>query len=100
MRLKLGDAFDLTAAKKQTNFKKIEGDGRYNYIYEAAFEIKLKNAKSEDVEIKIVEPIPGDWEILEESHSHIKESSSAASWRIPVPAKGEAKLIYRVRVKH
>ena len=100
VRLKLGDAFDLTAAKKQTNFKKIEGDGRYNYIYEAAFEIKLKNAKSEDVEIKIVEPIPGDWEILEESHSHIKESSSAASWRIPVPAKGEAKLIYRVRVKH
>ena len=100
IRLKLGDAFDLTAAKKQTSFKKIDGDGRYNYIYEAAFEVKLKNAKSEEVEIKIVEPIPGDWEVLTESHSHHKESSSTASWRIPVPAKGEATLVYRVRVKH
>ena len=99
IRLKLGDAFDLTAAKKQTGFKKIGGDGRYNYIYEAAFEVKLKNAKAEEVEIKLVEPIPGDWEILTESHSHRKESSSAASWRISVPAKGEATLVYRVRVK-
>ncbi|MEA1921931.1 MAG: DUF4139 domain-containing protein [Pseudomonadota bacterium] len=100
IRLKLGDAFDLTAAKKQTDFKKIAGDGRYNYIYEAAFEVKLKNAKPEAVEIKLVEPIPGDWEILTESHSHHKESSSVASWRIPVPAKGEAILVYRVRVKY
>ena len=100
IRLKLGDAFDLTAAKKQTDFKKIGGDGRYNYIYEASFEVKLKNAKSEAVEIKLVEPIPGDWEILTQSHSHRKDSSSAASWRIPVPAKGEATLVYRVRVKY
>ncbi|MCD6533995.1 MAG: DUF4139 domain-containing protein [Deltaproteobacteria bacterium] len=100
IRLKLGDAFDLTAAKKQTDFKKIGGDGRYNYIYEASFEVKLKNAKSEAVEIKLVEPIPGDWEILTESHSHHKDNSSAASWRIPVPAKGESTLVYRVRVKY
>ncbi|MEA3348399.1 MAG: hypothetical protein U9Q39_04975 [Pseudomonadota bacterium] len=100
IRLKLGDAFDLTASKKQTDFKKIAGDGRYNYIYEAAFEVKLKNAKPEEVEIKLVEPIPGDWEILTESHNHYKESSSAASWRVPVPAKGEATLVYRVRVKY
>lgn len=100
VRLKLGDAFDLTAAKKQTDFKKIDGDGRYNYIYEAAFTVKLKNAKSEDVKIKVVEPVPGDWEVLEESHAHLKESSSQASWTIPVPAKGEAELSYRVRVKY
>ncbi|RLB66837.1 MAG: DUF4139 domain-containing protein, partial [Deltaproteobacteria bacterium] len=100
VRLKLGDAFDLTASKKQTSFKKIGGDGRYNYIYEAAFEMKLKNAKAENVEIKVVEPIPGDWEILTESQSHHKESSSNASWRISVPAKGESTLVYRVRVKH
>ncbi|MBN2809630.1 MAG: DUF4139 domain-containing protein [Deltaproteobacteria bacterium] len=99
VRLKLGEAFDLSATRKQTSFKKIAGDGRYNYIYEADFSIVMKNAKAEAVEIKVVEPIPGDWEILTESHRHIKESSSAASWRIPVPAKGEAALDYRVRVK-
>jgi len=100
VRLKLGDAFDLTAARKQTDFKKIGGDSRYNYIYEAAFEIKLKSAKEEAVEIKVVEPISGDWEILTESHRHQKESSRAVSWLVPVAAKGETVLSYRVRVKY
>ncbi|MCD6268533.1 MAG: DUF4139 domain-containing protein [Deltaproteobacteria bacterium] len=99
IRLKLGDAFDLTGAKKQTDFKKLSGDGRYNYIYEAAFELKLKNAKAEVVTIKVTEPIPGDWEILSESHKHKKESSSVASWRIKVPAKGETVLTYKARIK-
>ncbi len=100
IRLKLGDAFDLTATRKQTDFKKIGGDSRYNYIYEAAFEVKLKNAKKEAVEIKVVEPISGDWEILTESHRHQKESSRAVSWLVPVAAKGETVLSYRVRVKY
>lgn len=99
VRLKLGDAFDLTGSKKQTSFKKIGGDGRYNYIYEAAFELKLKNAKSEPVIIKVVEPIPGDWEMVSESHKHKKENSSIASWPVKVPAKGMSVLTYKVRVK-
>ena len=99
VRLKLGDAFDLTGTKKQTSFKKIGGDGRYNYIYEAAFEIKLKNAKSEPVTIKVIEPIPGDWEMVNESHKHKKENSSIASWPIKVSGKGATVLTYKVRVK-
>jgi len=99
LRLKLGDAFDLTGTKKQTDFKKIGGNGRYNYIYEAAFALKLKNAKSEPVTVKVVEPIPGDWKILSESNTHKKESSSVVSWQVAVPAKGEAILTYKVRVK-
>lgn len=99
VRLKLGDAFDLTGSKKQTSFKKLGGDGRYNYIYEAAFEIKLKNAKSESVTIKVIEPIPGDWEMVSESHKHKKENSSIASWAVKVPAKGMSVLTYKVRVK-
>lgn len=99
VRLKLGDAFDLTGSKKQTSFKKIGGDGRYNYIYEAAFEIKLKNAKAEPVTIKVIEPIPGDWEMVSESHKHKKENSAIASWSVKVPAKGMSVLTYKVRVK-
>ncbi len=99
VRLKLGDAFDLTGSKKQTGFRKIGGDGRYNYVYEAAFAIKLKNAKSGPVTIKVIEPIPGDWEMLSESHQHKKENSAIAAWSVEVPAKGETVLTYKVRVK-
>lgn len=99
IRLKLGETFDLTARRKQTSFRKLAGDSRYNYIYEAAFQIDLKNAKDEAVVIKVLEPLPGDWEIVAESQAHTKESSSIASWPVRVPAKREAQLTYRALVR-
>ena len=100
VRLKLGDAFDVTADKKQTSFEKIAGSGRYNYIYDAAFEIVLKNAKDEPVTVKVIEPIPGDWQMLSESASHKKAASNTAVWNIEVPANGQNTLSYKVRVRY
>jgi hypothetical protein len=99
VRLKLGDAFDVTARRKQTDFKKVDGSGRYNYIYDAAFEVELKNAKKEAVTVTVLEPIPGDWEMLSESHPHTKAASGTAEFLVNVPAEGSATLTYRVRVK-
>ncbi|MBU1395799.1 MAG: DUF4139 domain-containing protein, partial [Gammaproteobacteria bacterium] len=39
VRLKLGDAFDVTADRKQTDFKKLAGTSRYNAVFESAYEI-------------------------------------------------------------
>ena len=100
VRLKLGEAFDVTADKKQTSFEKIAGTGRYNYIYDAAFEIVLKNAKDEAVTVKVMEPIPGDWQMLAESAPHRKEASNTAVWSVPVPAGGKTVLTYKVRVRY
>jgi hypothetical protein len=99
VRLKLGDAFDVTARRKQTDFKKLAGTSRYNYVYEAAFEVELKNAKKEAVTVSVLEPMPGDWEMLSQSHPHTKEAAGAAKFRVPVPAEGSATLSYRVKVK-
>lgn len=100
VRLKLGDAFDVTANRKQTDFRKLGGDSRYNYRFESAFEILLKNAKDEAVTVAVVEPVPGDWKVLAESHKHRKGSANVAVWEVPVPAKGEAVLSYRVEVNY
>lgn len=100
VRLKLGDSFDVTANKKQTSFQKQGGNGPYNYIYDAAFKIELKNAKSEPMTVTVQEPIPGDWQILSESHPHKKATSNTAVWSVTVPAEGTAVLSYKVRVKH
>lgn len=100
VRLKLGDAFDVTADRKQTDFRKVGGDGRYNYRFESAYEIKLHNAKAEAVTVVVAEPVPGDWRVLDESHKHSKVSSDTALWKIKVPAKGEAVLTYRVEVSY
>lgn len=100
VRLKLGDAFDITADKKQTSFEKIGGTGRYNYIFDAAFEIVLKNAKDEPVTVKVMEPIPGDWQMLSASAPHQKEASNTAVWDVTVPANGKTTLAYKVRVRY
>lgn len=95
IRIKLGDAFDVVATRKQTDWKKIAYD-----TYEAAFEISLRNHKKEDVVVKVVEPIPGDWTMLSSSHEHKKTDAFGAEFNIPVPKDKETKLTYRVRMRY
>lgn len=99
VRLKLGEAFDLTADKKQTDFQKLPASGR-NTLLESAYQIVLKNAKKEDAVIAVREPVPGDWNIVSESLPHSKPTSNIAEWKVRVPAEGSATLNYRVRVKY
>jgi hypothetical protein len=98
VRLKLGDAFDVTANKKQTDFKKASWTS--GTAFESAYEIELKNAKDEAVTVKVLEPVPGDWEMLEESAPHKKEAANTAVWEIKVEPKASASLKWRVRVKY
>ncbi|MDP3420056.1 MAG: DUF4139 domain-containing protein [Thiobacillus sp.] len=100
VRLKLGDAFDVTADKKQTAFQKLAGTSRYNYVFESAYEIVLKNAKSEAVTVTVREPMPGDWTMVSESQPHTKAAAGIAQWQVNVPAEGRTTLIYRVRVRY
>lgn len=101
VRLKLGESFDVTADKKQTDFiAKPSNPNKGNPQYESAYEIVLKNAKKEAVSVTVQEPIPADWKVLKESHPHEKASSNTAVWHITVPAESSAKLQYRVLVRY
>ncbi len=95
VRVKMGTAFDITAARKQTTWEKIDA-----HVYEVGFEVVLKNHKKEDVTVKVVEPLSGDWKILESSHSHAKVDAFTASFDIPVRKDGEARLTYRARIRY
>ena len=95
VRIKLGDAFDVVGSRKQTDWKKIAYD-----TYEAAFEISLRNHKKEDVVVKVIEPIPGDWAMLSSSHEYKKAEAFTAEFNIPVPKDKEVKLTYRVRMRY
>jgi hypothetical protein len=100
IRLKLGEAFDVTADKKQTDFKTLPRPSKGNSAFESAYEIVLKNAKKEKVTVTVQEPIPADWKILSESHTSTKATSNTATWKIDIPAEGKTTLSYRVQVKY
>jgi hypothetical protein len=99
VRLKLGQAFDVTADKVQTDFKRRDSQGRWSYIAESAYEVTLRNAKSEPVTVTVREPVPGDWTMLQASHTHEKVAAGTAQWRITVPAGGSTSLKYRVMTR-
>ena len=95
LRIMIGDAFDVVGTRKQTEWKKVAKN-----IYEASFEILLSNHKKEDVTVKVVEPIPGDWTMLSSSYEYKKPDAFTAEFLIPVPKDSEAKLTYSVRMKY
>lgn len=100
VRLKLGDSFDITADKKQTDFKTLPRPAKGNSMYESAYEIVLKNAKKERVTVTVQEPIPAEWKIIKENYPSLKASSNTAIWKIEIPAESKTTLTYRVQVKY
>jgi hypothetical protein len=94
VKIKLGDAFDVVGTRKQTDWKKIASG-----VYEAAFEISLRNHKKEDVVVRVIEPIPGDWTMLRSSHDYKKTDAFTAEFNIRVKKDKGQKLKYRVRMK-
>jgi hypothetical protein len=94
VKIKLGDAFDVVAERKQTDYKVIS-----RRVYEYGYEIRIRNHKEEDVTVVVNEPIGGDWEIINSSFPAEKTAAFAARFNVPVAKDGEAVLSYRVRVK-
>lgn len=95
VRIKLGDAFDVVAERKQTDYKNIA-----RRVFEYAYEIRIRNHKEEAVTVVVNEPIGGDWEIINSSFPAEKTAAFAARFNVPVAKDGEAVLSYRVRVKY
>ena len=95
VRVKVGDAFDIVAERKQTDYKVIAPN-----VYEYAYEIKIRNHKETPVNIVVNEPIGGDWEMISSSFEAKKTAAFSAQFNVPVAKDGEATLSYRVRVRY
>lgn len=98
VKLELGNAFDIVAERRQTDFRHLTT--RPATTFESAHEIRIRNQKDTAVVVRVVEPIGGEWTMLETSHPNRKTAAFESQWEIPVPAGGETVLTYRVRVKY
>lgn len=98
VKLELGNAFDIVAERRQTDFKHLSN--RPGTVYESAHEIRIRNQKDVPVTVRVVEPMGGEWTMLEQSLPNRKTAAFESQWEVPVPASGETVLTYRVRVKY
>jgi len=94
VKLHTGDAFDVTSSGKRTSYNKLS-----DKLYEASYEVTIKNAKDNIALVEMRHELPGTWSILEENLTHVNDGSSTALWKLKIPANSEVKLTYSVRVK-
>jgi hypothetical protein len=88
----IGNAFDVVAERKQTDYKKID-----THTWEMEYEITLRNHKDSPITVQVNEPIGGDWEMLDSSYKFTKTAAFAAQFNVPVEKNGTSVLKYRIR---
>jgi hypothetical protein len=93
LKLKIGNAFDVTCERNQIDFQKIATN-----VYEFEYEITLRNHKTAPIVVEVNEPIGGTWRMLRSSFGWTKTAAWAAQFTVPVASDGTAVLKYRVRV--
>jgi hypothetical protein len=94
LKIKMGEAFDVVADRRQMEW---HVSGRCESI--SNWEIDLRNHKDEAVEVDVMEPIGGDWSIVQSSHKWERVDAATFRFRVSVPARGETKVTYQARVK-
>ena len=93
--LHIGNAFDIVAERKQTDYKKVA-----DRLYEFEYEITLRNHKDAPISVEVNEPIGGDWEMVNSTYKFTKTAAFAAQFVVPVDKDGTSVLKYRVRVRY
>lgn len=95
LRIYTGDAFDVVGERIRTDFT---GQNRQDYA-EEAFEIKVRNRKTEPIEVRVVEHLYRwtNWRLVQQSDESRKIDAQTIEFRVNVPADTEKVITYRVR---
>jgi len=94
-KIKIGEAFDVVGERIQTDYKRLGSN-----LFEVAFEVSLRNHKKEEIKVWVEEPIPGDWEMLSNSHPFEKLQAHLIRFDVPAAKDREVKVKYRIRFKY
>ena len=95
VRMHTGNAFDIKAARKQTDFSV---DSRLRQLTER-WEIELRNRKPEAATVLVNENLfrAANWEITEASEKHERLNSNRIQFSIEVPGETVRTISYSVR---
>ena len=94
LRIYTGNAFDIVGERKRTSFK-VDNS---NHWFDETFEIKLRNHKTEAVEVRVVEHLYrwNNWEIRDPSNTFLKTDAQTMEFRIPLKTDEERTVSYSV----
>jgi hypothetical protein len=86
-----GRAFDVVGKRKVLNYD------RQRKSEEASIEIRIKNGRDEEIKVKAIEHITGDWVIRDASTMYIKEDATTIYFPLTIPANETQYVTYTYR---
>ncbi len=92
IKLKIGEAFDITVKEIQTEHRKIS-----QRVYEQEYEITIKNRKDEKIVVDVERWLGINWKILSSSLDFKKLTSQSILFKVPVKADSKTVLKYKIR---
>lgn len=105
MKLHVGDSRDVVVtqrrmSEKETNVKWSKeqwGRPRVKVLYDVEREMKVEveNFKDAPAAVTLVEPMPGEWEVLESSHPSKRKDARTLEFEITVPAKQKVVVTFK-----
>lgn len=93
-RVEVGKAFDLTVERTQTAFRRLG-----ETTTESSHRVVVRNGGAEAATVRVIEPLPGDWEITDASRKAEKLDAGRAAWAVEVPAGGKTEITFTVRTR-
>jgi hypothetical protein len=92
IRIYTGNAFDLTGARRRTNYA-IDTDKR---TLDESFEIKVRNHKKEAVTVRVVEHLYRwmNWSVLANSDPYNKKESQTVEFPVTIAPNAEKTITY------
>jgi len=94
VKIRMGDAFDVKGERILADHHQLS-----DRVFEETIEVKLRNHKSEPIEVVVVEHPQGSWEILESTHPYEKKEAYKIEFKVPVKPDQEVTVRYKVRVR-
>ncbi len=95
LSLYMGNAFDIAAERTTLDSRRIT-----DRVREEDYEVSLRNHKSENVVVRLVDHPYADWTVLRTTHEFVKKDAARIEFSVPVERDGEAVVRYTVRYEY
>lgn len=93
--LELGKSFDLEGERKVLEHHKLDEDSWRDRV-----QLKLTNRKDEPVKIRILERLPGSWNVTRSSYRYENYDSRRILFEVEVEEKSSLEIDYTVKYKY
>ena len=94
VRLRMGNAFDVVGERAELEQRQIS-----ERVQERDVQIKLRNRKTEPIQVIVREHFWTSWSLTKTSHNPTKKEANLAEFLVDVPADAEAVLTFTARMQ-